>query len=186
LRIQIVDEQSRPMFASGSSEPLPYARELLRAVGASLNATAHKISISGHTDATPYAGGPANFGNWELSAERANAARRELVGGGMREEKVLRVVGVGAALPLRPEAPEDPSNRRIEIVVLNKATEAAIESGGGMARRRLPTNAELFSAPREAASNPPGPPEAGATSGPAALQPEPGPEAAVPAQAAEE
>ena len=127
LRIQIVDEQNRPMFASGSAEILPYASELLRVMGAGLDATSHKISISGHTDAAQFASGPSGRGNWELSADRANAARRELVRGGMREEKLLRVVGVGAALPLLPESPDDPRNRRITIVVLNKATEAAIK-----------------------------------------------------------
>jgi chemotaxis protein MotB len=146
LRIQIVDKQNQPMFASGSTAPLPRTAELLRAIGASLNATSHKLSISGHTDATPFAGGPANVGNWELSAERANAARRELVSGGMQEQKVLRVVGLGAAVPLRPAAPNDPSNRRIAIVVLNKATEAAIQRDGGVAGA-LPTNRERFALP---------------------------------------
>jgi chemotaxis protein MotB len=146
LRIQIVDEKNRPMFSSGSSELLPYAAELLRVVGQGLNGTSHKISISGHTDAQQFAGGAASFGNWELSAERANAARRALVAGGMREDKLLRVVGVGSALPLRPEAPDDPRNRRIAIVVLNKATEAAIKREGGLAKR-VSTNRELFAKP---------------------------------------
>jgi chemotaxis protein MotB len=145
LRIQVVDEQNRPMFASGSSQLLDYASELLRALGKSLNATSHKLSISGHTDAAPFSGGAAGIGNWELSADRANAARRELVAGGMGGEKVLRVVGVGSAIPLLPAAPDDPSNRRITIVVLNKATEATIRRDGGLANRRLPTNPELFS-----------------------------------------
>jgi chemotaxis protein MotB len=147
LRIQIVDEQNRQMFASGSSQLMPYTRELLRAVGAGLNATSHRISISGHTDAQQFAAGAANFGNWELSAERANAARRELVLGGMREDKLLRVVGVGSALPLRPATPNDASNRRIAIVVLNKATEAAIKREGGIAGARISTNRELFAKP---------------------------------------
>ena len=146
LRIQIVDEQNRPMFASGSSQLLPYASDLLRALGKSLNATSHRLSISGHTDAAPFAGGARGVGNWELSADRANAARRELVGGGMGEAKVLRVVGMGSAMPLMPTAPNDPSNRRITIVVLNKATAAAIRQEGGLANTRLPTNPELFSA----------------------------------------
>ncbi len=160
LRIQVVDAQNRAMFASGSSTLQPYAAELLRAVGASLNATSHRISISGHTDAQPFAAGGASFGNWELSAERANAARRALVAGGMREEKVLRVVGVGSALPLRPEAPNDPSNRRIAIIVLNKASEAAIKRDGGLAARAS-TNRELFApAPRAATPEAPVPPAA--------------------------
>ncbi|MBM4385754.1 MAG: flagellar motor protein MotB [Deltaproteobacteria bacterium] len=147
LRIQIVDEKSRPMFESGASTPLPYTAELLRAIGASLNATSHKLSISGHTDATPFSGGPANTGNWELSAERANAARRELVRGGMSEGKVMRVVGLGAAVPLLASEPNHPMNRRIAIVVLNKATEATIARDGGVAAVRVPTNRERFALP---------------------------------------
>ncbi len=157
LRIQLVDSQNRPMFESGSSKLQPYATELLRAVGKGLNETAHKVSISGHTDALPYPGGGTSFGNWELSADRANAARRELVSGGMREDKVLRVVGVGSALPLRPEAPNDPSNRRIAIVVLNKATEATIKREGGISSARISTNGELFAAPPPAPAPAPSP-----------------------------
>jgi chemotaxis protein MotB len=157
LRIQLVDSQNRPMFESGSSKLQPYATELLRAVGIGLNETAHKVSISGHTDALPFPGGGTSFGNWELSADRANAARRELVGGGMREDKVLRVVGVGSALPLRPEAPNDASNRRIAIVVLNKATEATIKREGGIASARISTNGELFAAPPPAPAPAPAP-----------------------------
>ena len=73
--------------------------------------------------------------------------------GGMREEKLLRVVGVGAALPLLPEAPDDPRNRRIAIIVLNKATEAAIKREGGIASERPRTNRELFAAPQQPPAN---------------------------------
>ncbi len=162
LRIQIVDEKNRSMFGSGSSKLMPYSEELLRALGKSLNETSHKLSISGHTDGAPFASGAAGFGNWELSSDRANAARRALASGGMREAKVLRVIGVGSALPLKPEAPDDPSNRRITIVVLNKATENAIKREGGLGKGIAPTNPELFAAPD---SGPiPVPPSLGAAS----------------------
>ena len=99
LRIQIVDEQNRPMFDSARAELKPYTQKILREIGRVLNRVEHRISIAGHTDATPYAGGDKGVGNWELSANRANASRRELVVGGMDEARVLRVVGLAATLP---------------------------------------------------------------------------------------
>ncbi len=87
LRIQIVDEKNRPMFDSASSELKPYTRDILREIGRGLNKVENRISLSGHTDATPYAGGDKGFGNWELSTNRANASRRELVAGGMDDSK---------------------------------------------------------------------------------------------------
>ncbi|MCX8018404.1 MAG: flagellar motor protein MotB, partial [Rhodocyclaceae bacterium] len=93
LRIQIVDEQNRPMFDLASSELKPYTRTILREIGSLLNRVENRISLAGHTDATPYAGGDKGFGNWELSTNRANASRRELVAGGMSDKKVIRVVG---------------------------------------------------------------------------------------------
>lgn len=123
LRIQIVDEQNRPMFDSARAELKPYTQKILREIGRVLNRVEHRISIAGHTDATPYAGGDKGIGNWELSANRANASRRELVVGGMDEARVLRVVGLAATLPFDEADPLNPMNRRISIVVLNKRTE---------------------------------------------------------------
>ena len=123
LRIQIVDEQNRPMFDSARAELKPYTQKILREIGRVLNRVEHRISIAGHTDATPYAGGDKGVGNWELSANRANASRRELVVGGMDEARVLRVVGLAATLPFDEADPFNPMNRRISIVVLNKRTE---------------------------------------------------------------
>ena len=126
LRIQIVDEKSRPMFDSSSAEFKPYTREILRQIGRSLNGVDNKISLSGHTDATPYAGGDKGLGNWELSAARANASRRELISGGMDESKVMRVVGLASAVPFDKNDPFSAVNRRISIIVMNKKTEDAI------------------------------------------------------------
>jgi chemotaxis protein MotB len=130
LRIQIVDEQNRPMFDSASSELKPYTRQILREIGPLLNRVENRISLSGHTDATPYAGGDRGFGNWELSTNRANASRREMVAAGLDDRKVLRVVGFASTLPFDKEHPEAAINRRISIVVLNKRTEDAILSDG--------------------------------------------------------
>lgn len=131
LRIQIVDEQNRPMFNVGSAVMQPYARQILAEIAKVLNDVPNTISLSGHTDATPYSGGERGYSNWELSADRANAARRELVAGGIAEGKILRVVGLASAVPFDKDNPYNPINRRISIIVMNKRTEEAVRSDGG-------------------------------------------------------
>lgn len=130
LRIQIVDEKNRPMFDSASSELKPYTKEILRNIGHVLNSVDNRISLTGHTDAQPYAGGATGFGNWELSTNRANASRREMVAGGLVDAKVMRVVGLASTVLFDKEDPFNPVNRRISIVVLNKRTEEAIMADG--------------------------------------------------------
>lgn len=129
LRIQIVDEQNRPMFLSSSADLQPHTRDLLREIARILNSVDNRVSLSGHTDASQYAGGERGFSNWELSANRANASRRELVAGGLESGKMVRVVGLADTIPLNYDSPYDPTNRRISIIVLNKSTEEAIRSG---------------------------------------------------------
>ncbi|MGG7055542.1 flagellar motor protein MotB [Nitrosomonas sp. ANs5] len=126
LRIQILDEKNRPMFALGSAELQPYTKVILREIGKMLNDVNNKISLSGHTDATPYPSGEKSYSNWELSADRANASRRELIAGGMHPEKVLNVVGLSSAVPFDKEDPFSPFNRRISIIVMNKKAEEAV------------------------------------------------------------
>jgi len=128
LRIQLLDEQNRPMFDLSSAELQPYARMLLREIGRALNDVPNRLSLSGHTDASRYAGGEGGFSNWELSANRANASRRELIAGGMDPGKVVRVVGLADTMPFVPDDPLDASNRRISIIVLNRRTEEAIRA----------------------------------------------------------
>jgi chemotaxis protein MotB len=130
LRIQIVDEKNRPMFDSASSELKPYTKDILRNIGAILNKVDNRISLSGHTDAQPYGGGAFGFGNWELSTNRANASRREMVAGGLDDAKVMRVVGLASTVLFAPEEPFSAINRRISVVVLNKRTEDAILADG--------------------------------------------------------
>lgn len=130
LRIQIVDEQNRPMFDLGSARLKPYTTEILHEIGKVLNEVPNKISLSGHTDATPYSSGEKSYSNWELSADRANASRRELLAGGMDESKILRIVGLASAVMLDRNDPLDPINRRISLIVMNKQTEDAITRGG--------------------------------------------------------
>jgi chemotaxis protein MotB len=129
LRIQIVDEKNRPMFPTASSDLQPYVRDILDVLGLVLNDVPNRISLSGHTDSTPYMTA-SGYSNWELSADRANASRRELVRGGMSDEKVLRVVGLGSAAHLDRKDPFNPINRRISILVMNKRTEEAVLHDG--------------------------------------------------------
>lgn len=124
LRVQIVDEQNRPMFAIGSATLQPYTREILHEIAKVLNEVPNRISISGHTDAHPYSGGQRGYSNWELSADRANASRRELLAGGIEESKIARVVGLSSSVLYDPEDPHNPVNRRISIIVMNKRAEA--------------------------------------------------------------
>ncbi|HEX7682310.1 MAG TPA: flagellar motor protein MotB [Trinickia sp.] len=133
LRIEIVDSQKRPMFALGSTKLQPYAVTILTQIGSTLNDVQNHISIAGHTDNVPYGGGEDGYTNWELSSERANAARRALVAGGMRIEKVLQVRGLADVQPLQGNDPNAPTNRRISILVMNKAAEQAFFRDGGRA-----------------------------------------------------
>jgi chemotaxis protein MotB len=126
LQVTVVDEQNRAMFDTGGAMLKDYTRDVMRAIGGLLNDVDNAISLAGHTDAQQYAGGERGYSNWELSADRANASRRELVAGGMRENKILRVVGLGSSLPLDAEDPLNPMNRRISLVVLNEKTERQI------------------------------------------------------------
>lgn len=134
LRIQIVDEKNRPMFQSGSDQLEPYTREILHEIGKMLNQVPNKVSLSGHTDATSYIGGSAGYSNWELSADRANASRRELIVGGMAEEKIVRVVGLSSAVLFNKEEPLSPTNRRISLIVMNKKAEEAAQHDGGVVK----------------------------------------------------
>ena len=133
LRIQIIDEQNRPMFDTSSTELKPYSKVILREIGLALNSVPNKVSFSGHTDAAQFVGGEKGFSNWELSANRANASRREMIAGGMDENKVLRVVGLSSMVLFDKNDPLSSSNRRINIVVLNKRTEEAMLQEDGNA-----------------------------------------------------
>jgi chemotaxis protein MotB len=129
LRIQIVDDQNRPMFDSGAAVVKPYMRELLGEIARVLNEVDSRITLTGHTDAAPFSGGERGYSNWELSADRANASRRELIAAGIDERKVLRVVGLAAVMPLDAAAPNAPINRRISILVMNKSAEQRLLNG---------------------------------------------------------
>jgi len=131
LRIQIIDDQNRPMFGSGGAQMKSYTQDILHEIGKTLNELPNRISLSGHTDAVQYLTGERGYSNWELSADRANASRRELVAGGLEDGKIMRVVGLSSAVPFNKDNPNDPVNRRISIIVMNKKAEEAITKEAG-------------------------------------------------------
>jgi chemotaxis protein MotB len=124
LRIQIVDKLNRPMFDLGSAELKPYTAEILHELAGFIERVPNKISIAGHTDIAAY-GSDRGYSNWELSADRANAARRALLAGGLHDDKTVRVVGLAASVPFDKGHPDDPTNRRISIIVMTQQAEDA-------------------------------------------------------------
>ncbi|MEE7546694.1 flagellar motor protein MotB, partial [Xanthomonas sp. Kuri4-1] len=132
LRIQIVDKQNRPMFDQGSARLKDYTIAILRELSGFINQVPNHISITGHTDTTAYSN-DRGYTNWELSADRANAARRALVAGGMDDAKVARVVGLSSSVLFDKTDPQNPINRRISIVVMTHDAEAAALASSGQA-----------------------------------------------------
>lgn len=127
LRVQVLDDRKRPMFDAGVDLPKDYAATILRELGSVLKSSSSKISIAGHTDSLKYKG-VDDYTNWELSSDRANAARRELVNGGVKADKVAQVVGLADTVPYDRENPYNPRNRRISIIVLTKEAERNLQS----------------------------------------------------------
>lgn len=119
LRIQLIDQEGRPMFEPGSAQPTDRALTLLRAVGQVVSQLPNRVTISGHTDATPSA--LAGYTNWELSADRSNATRRVLEDVALDADRIYQVSGKAASEPLYPDDPYLPGNRRISIVLLREA-----------------------------------------------------------------
>lgn len=131
LRVLIIDSLNRPMFRLASSEAAPHIRLILKNLAGVINSLPNKISLNGHTDSLPFPGNQTGYSNWELSSDRANAARRELVKAGVAEDKILRVVGLASSIPYNTTDPADPINRRISIVVMNKKSEQEIVQDAG-------------------------------------------------------
>jgi chemotaxis protein MotB len=123
LRIQLVDQEKSPMFALGSYELVDSAKKLIAVVTQVVQRLPNQITITGHTDAVPYPGG-RKYTNWELSADRANASRREFLADGLPEDRIGRVTGVADRDPLVADQPTSPRNRRISVVLLREAKEA--------------------------------------------------------------
>ena len=125
LRIQIVDEQNRPMFQSGSAQLQSYTISLIKELSDVIKEMPNKISISGHTDSTPYSKREDGYSNWELSADRANAARRELIKNSVDKTRIKRVVGLADSQHLNPDR-NSPENRRISIILMTTEAEKAM------------------------------------------------------------
>jgi chemotaxis protein MotB len=117
LRIQLLDKEGLPLFASGSADPYLHTKRLLELVSKVILKMPQQISISGHTDAKRFVS-DSGYSNWELSSDRANAARRELVHFKVPYDKVSLVVGKAATEPLLPAEPENARNRRLSIILL--------------------------------------------------------------------
>lgn len=117
LRIMMLDTETKPMFEIGSDRIAPYMARLLRTLAPLLNEIPNEVTISGHTDSLPYAGGERGYSNWELSADRANESRKALLEGGFEPDRLLLVMGAADRIPLDGTEADDPRNRRITIVV---------------------------------------------------------------------
>jgi chemotaxis protein MotB len=120
LRIQLVDQDQRPMFAPGTAQPMPYTRKMLEAVAKIIDRLPNRISISGHTDGKPFTGADGTT-NWELSAARANAARAILTSAGVKSDRIYEIAGKAGSEPLLPEDPDASANRRISILLMKEA-----------------------------------------------------------------
>lgn len=141
LRIQIVDKENRPMFDSGKAHLKYYTVDILFELAKFIRAVPNRISITGHTDAARFVGRD-DYSNWELSADRANAARRALVDGGMARAQIGRVVGLASSVLFDKVNPYNPINRRISVIVMNQQTDAAIERGEGVSDQYLRDRAD--------------------------------------------
>jgi len=178
LRIQIVDDFKRPMFDIGSARVKDYMRDILREFGKVLNEVDSKIVLTGHTDSAQYANGDKSYSNWELSADRANASRRELIAGGIETRKIVRVVGLADSSLLDRDNAMNPLNRRISIIVLNKLAEERMLQANGEIEAGDPGELEKsIAAPNaSAAAAPPGAaPESSASAPAVTTTPEPAP-----------
>jgi chemotaxis protein MotB len=116
LRIELLESERGTFFESGSTQPTTEGRELLLALATELGKLPNRVSIEGHTDSRPYAGN-GSYTNWELSADRANAARRMMQQNGVRVDQVVQVRGYADQKLRKPHSPEDASNRRISVIV---------------------------------------------------------------------
>jgi chemotaxis protein MotB len=120
LRIQLVDQDGKPMFQIGSATLMPYTRKLLAEVAKVIDRLPNRVSISGHTQATPFNGAGGKT-NWELSADRANAGRAALSSSGLSQDRIYEVSGKAGSEPLLPEDPNASANRRLSILLMREA-----------------------------------------------------------------
>jgi chemotaxis protein MotB len=134
MRIQVIDQEGRPMFASGGATPLARTKRLLSMIASAINPLPNKIRISGHTDSEPFKR-KDGYGNWELSSDRAQATRRTLVNSALAPERIESVAGRAAQDPLLPENTTSQRNRRVNILLLKKQPPIRLRP---IVRTRLP------------------------------------------------
>ena len=132
LRIQILASNNEPMFDIGSAKIHPNMQKILHALAPILNTLPNKITISGHTDERKYRSGDKGYSNWELSADRANASRRELILSGLDSHKIMRIIALADTVSLNNKSFNRDSNRRISILILNKTAQDYIEEENTM------------------------------------------------------
>lgn len=159
LQIQIVDAKSRPMFDSGSDEIKPYMNDILGALADTIRSVPNSLSISGHTDAYAFTE-RSDYSNWELSADRANAARRSLLRNGVGEKQLSQVVGLASSVLYAKDEPENPINRRISILVMSEKSQAKLKAqqeGKALSQSeidQLPQDPDFEAVPVEPESRP--------------------------------
>jgi chemotaxis protein MotB len=122
LRIELVEDEKGTFFESGKAQPTPMLEQILKVLAGQLKDLPNHISIEGYTDAQPYVNGTA-YGNWELSTDRANVARREMQENGIRLDQVSQVRGFADQKLHVPSKPFDAANRRVSLVVQNLPTD---------------------------------------------------------------
>lgn len=147
VRIQMFDLEGRPLFKPGSAELTPAGKEIIKVVSENLKDIPNRIAVEGHTDSSPLRAGKIT--NWELSAERATSARRELEADGIDTTRIARVVGYADTEPLFVEDPSDPRNRRISLIILQTKPETTKRQQGSPQENLNP-----FSRTGEEASGP--------------------------------
>jgi len=149
LRIQIVDQDGLAMFPSGGSDMYLHTKKLLELVSKAIKLMPQDIAISGHTDAVKFID-KHGYGNWELSSDRANAARRQLLHYGVPESRMARVVGKAATEPLLPDDPENARNRRLSIILLRgTGHNQAAAAGGEASTEDSPETSEMPTQPAQ-------------------------------------
>src|SRR5690348_5199101 len=132
LRVELLEDENGIFFASGSALPSEYGRELLAKLAEEIGKLPNKVTMEGHTDSRPYKGNP-DYSNWELSTDRANAARRWMTLHGMRDDQVIQVRGFADHSLRDPAHPQEASNRRITLIIQyqfkDAPTESSVEKG---------------------------------------------------------
>ena len=120
LRIELLESEKGSFFESGRPSPTVLGSEVLEVLAVELGKMPNHLMIEGHTDSKPFAAS-GDYGNWELSSDRANAARRVMLKSGIRQDQVIQVRGFADRSLRKPKEPEDPTNRRVSVIVQNQS-----------------------------------------------------------------